>query len=411
MPQRGPVGGTHWRSSVQMAQLEGGPGVSACWLPHVKQLHAGIPLSMPDRLQLLRQGIKCPLPLAYHPLYRFYEGGSLTRKFRGLPDREDDWWSEDWVGSCTGANNPGPDGRAQGFSTVDITGIGPILLKDVVEALPEEMVGARFAQRWGPITGVLVKLLSPLGPVPVHAHPTREWAWQHVGSTFGKTEAWIFLDTPGDGSETAHAGIGFTPGVDRNWFSAAVRHHDRASVRGALHRTEVYPGDVFVAHAGVPHYLGPLVSFIEVQEPSDLLVIAEAPEQEEAAATMGLGWDLALDMIDYEGQERAKTLARARQEPRLVRTSHESRETRLFHDDVLEFFDATLLEVPDEIEIDDGRFCIAIVTSGEGSLTGNFGQVPVRQGETFAFPASLAIRVVAGRAPVKIVRCFGPSVG
>ena len=230
-------------------------------------------------------------------------------------------------------------------------------------------------------------------------------------STFGKTEAWIFLDTPGDGSETAHAGIGFTPGVERNWFSAAVRRHDRASVRGALHRTEVYPGDVFVAHAGVPHYLGPLVSFIEVQEPSDLLVIAEAPEQEEAAATMGLGWDLALDMIDYEGQERAKTLARARQEPRLVRTSHESREIRLFHDDVLEFFDATLLEVPDDIEIDDGRFCIAIVTSGEGSLTGNFGQVPVRQGETFAFPASLAIRVVAGRAPVKIVRCFGPSVG
>ncbi len=193
--------------------------------------------------------------------------------------------------------------------------------------------------------------------------------------------------------------------------AAAVRHHDRASVRGALHRSEVYPGDVFVAHAGVPHYLGPLVSFIEVQEPSDLLVIAEAPEQEEAAATMGLGWDLALDMIDFAGQERTKTLAHARQEPRLVRTSHESRESRLFHDDVLEFFDATLLEVPDEIEIDDGRFCIAIVTSGEGSLSGNFAQVPVRQGETFAFPANLALRVVAGRAPVKIVRCFGPSVG
>ena len=66
---------------------------------------------------------------------------------------------------------------------------------------------------------------------------------------FGKTEAWIFLDTPGDGSEPAHAGIGFTPGVDRAWFSEAVRRHDSASVRGALHRTEVHPGDVFVAHA------------------------------------------------------------------------------------------------------------------------------------------------------------------
>jgi len=61
---------------------------------------------MTDRLDQLRAAIRRPLPLAYHPLYRFYEGGSLTRQFRGLPDRPDDWWPEDWVGSCTAANNP-----------------------------------------------------------------------------------------------------------------------------------------------------------------------------------------------------------------------------------------------------------------------------------------------------------------
>ena len=31
---------------------------------------------------------------------------------------------------------------------------------------------------------------------------------------------------------------------------------------------------------------------------------------------MGLGWDLALDMIDYTAAGRADTLARARQQPR-----------------------------------------------------------------------------------------------
>src|SRR5712691_9111229 len=113
---------------------------------------------MRDRLDRLRQGITRPLPLTYHPLYRFYEGGSLTRAFRGLPERSDDWWSEDWVGSCTCANNADPDGRTQGLSSVDVPGVGPIALKDVVEALPDQMVGAGFAQRWGPITGVLVKL-------------------------------------------------------------------------------------------------------------------------------------------------------------------------------------------------------------------------------------------------------------
>ena len=56
-----------------------------------------VTLSMTDRQNLLREGIKRPLPLAYHPLYRFYEGGALTRNFRGLAPHEDDWWSEDWV--------------------------------------------------------------------------------------------------------------------------------------------------------------------------------------------------------------------------------------------------------------------------------------------------------------------------
>lgn len=58
---------------------------------------------MTDRLGLLREGIRRPLPLAYHPLYRFYEGGSLTRTFRGLPERPDDWWSEDCQRACPSA--------------------------------------------------------------------------------------------------------------------------------------------------------------------------------------------------------------------------------------------------------------------------------------------------------------------
>src|SRR5712691_7783737 len=365
---------------------------------------------MTERLDQLREAIRAPLPLAYHPLYRFYEGGSLTRNFRGLPDRPDDWWSEDWVGSCTSASNDDPDGRSQGMSSVELPGIGPIELKEIVAALPGEMVGARFAERWGPSTGILVKLLSPAGQVPLHAHPTRAWARQHLGSPFGKTEAWILLDTPGDGREPAYAGVGFTPGIDRDWFAAAVRRHDNPGLRGALHRTGVQPGEVYVAHAGVPHYLGPLISFIEVQEPSDHIVIPETSGADDAGATMGLGWDLALDMIDYSGADGAATFGRARQLPRVLRTSHGSREVRLFHDDVLQFFDATALEVADEIEVSDGRFPIAIVVSGAGFIEGNFGRRTIRRGETFALPASLPFRVQAGPEPVRVVRCLGPSV-
>ncbi len=362
-----------------------------------------------ERLGHMREAIRQPLRLDYHPLYRFYDGGSLTRAFRGLPAGSDDYWSEDWVGSCTCANNNDPGGAAQGLSSLNLPGIGEISLKDLVEALPEEMVGVSFAERWGPITGVLVKLLSPKGPVPCHAHPTRAWAQQHLGSRFGKTEAWILLDTPGDGMEAPHAGIGFKPGISRDRFAEVVSRHDNAAIRSSLHRTEVRPGDVFVAHAGLPHYLGPRLSFIEVQEPSDHIVIAETSGDDDAGATMDLGWELALDMIDYTGRDAAATLEKARQLPRILRTSHGSREVGLMSEDVLEFFDARSLEVSDEIEVAAGRFSIAIVTAGDGEIVGEFGRLPISRGDTFALPASLAFAAVAAEEPVRIVRCLGPS--
>ena len=312
------------------------------------------------------------------------------------------------MGSCTRASNDDPDGRPQGISPVALPGGGAVSLRQLVEALPEEMVGAAFAERWGPITGVLVKLLSPAGKVPAHAHPTRAWALQHLGSPFGKTEAWILLDTPDDGREPAHAGIGFVPGIDRDWFAAAVARHDNEAIRGMLHRTDVRPGEVYVAHGGVPHYLGPRLSFIEVQEPSDHIVIPETDGADDAGA-MGLGWDLALDMIDYTAADAAATLARARQQPRVLRTSHGSREVRLVNDDVLRFLEATALEVADEIEVTDGRFSIAIVAAGVGCVEGDFGSLPVRRGDTFALPASLPVRVRAQHEPVRVVRCLGPA--
>jgi len=367
---------------------------------------------MTTRAQALADLVRRPLRLPYHPLYRFYEGGSLTRAFRGLPNRPDDWWSEDWVGSCTLANNGDPDGRLQGLSVVDaVAAVGePVTVQELVGAFPEEVVGAAFARRWGPIVGVLVKLLSPAGQVPLHAHPNRDWARRHLDSPFGKTEAWILLDTPGDGSEPAYAGIGFQPGVDRGAFAEAVARHDRATVRDTLHRTPIAAGEVYVAHAGVPHYLGPHVSFIEVQEPSDHIVIPETTGDDDAGATMGLGWEVALDMIDYRTADATTTFERARQRPTVIRERGDSRETRLFHPDVLDFFDATRLDVGDALDVDDGRFSIDVVTAGEGTIEGDFGSEPIHAGMTFATAASLGHRFVAGRERLQVVRCLGPAV-
>ena len=255
------------------------------------------------------------------------------------------------------------------------------------------MVGARFAERWGPITGVLVKLLSPAGQVPLHAHPTRAWARQHLGSPFGKTEAWILLDTPGDGAEPAYAGVGFQPGIDRDWFAAAVRRHDNAAIRGTLHRTEVHPGEVYVAHAGRAAL--PRAADLVHRGPG-----AERPHRDPGDVRgrrrrghhgPGLGPGPRHDRLHAArtpgrrspgpGSSRgccAPATPRARCACSPTTCSRSSTPPRW--------------RSTDEIEVSDGRFSIAIVTSGTGSIEGDFGRLPVRRGETFALPASLAFR-------------------
>ncbi len=159
----------------------------------------------------------------------------------------------------------------------------------------------------------------------------------------------------------------------------------------------------------MPHYLGPRVSFIEVQEPSDHIVIPETDGSDDDAATMGLGWDVALDMIDYAAHDAEATFGRARQRPTVLRREGGSTETRLFDESVLGFFDATRLDVADEIGIADGRFSIGVVTAGEGTIEGDFGRFPVTRGQTFACAAALRHRFVAGRQPLQVVRCLGPG--
>jgi mannose-6-phosphate isomerase len=362
------------------------------------------------RQDMLRDSIRRPLMLPYHPLYRFYKGGGLVRDFRGVPGRPDDWWSEDWVGSCTIAGNKGPDGSEQGLSVVDAAGLGPVPLKGLVETFPEEILGERFAGCFGPDIAFLVKMLSPAGPVPLHIHPNRAWAKEHLKSKFSKVEGWILLDTPGDGTEPAYFATGFKDGVTKKWFREMVDSKNGMAMREMLHRTEVHPGEVYVAYPGVPHCVGPQVLAIEVQEPTDHMVIAEWSGMDEAGATMGLGWDTALSLIDYTPVEKKAAIDSARQKPRVLRKHGGNSETRLVNTDVLDFFDATRLDVADEIAVEDGRFSINIVIEGTGTIEGDFGTLPILRGEAFACAASLGHRFRAVRTPLKVIRCMGPVV-
>ncbi|MEZ4655953.1 MAG: hypothetical protein R2911_00100 [Caldilineaceae bacterium] len=71
----------------------------------------------------------------------------------------------------------------------------------------------------------------------------------------------------------------------------------------ALNAFPWQPGDVLLVAGGVPHAIGPGITMVEIQEPTDYVVRCEYAHGgavlPESARTMGLGLDRVLDLFDY----------------------------------------------------------------------------------------------------------------
>ena len=299
-------------------------------------------------------------------VYRFYQGGLLIDRLRGDPERDTDH-PEDWVGSITAANNPGRDEPEAGLSRLADGG----LLRDAVAADPQGWLGPAAATG---TTGVLVKLLDAAQRLPVHAHPSRVFASEHLGSPFGKTEAWIVLATR---EEHADVWIGPREPVDAATYRAWIEAQDLDALLGSLHRVPVRAGDVIYVPAGVPHSIGAGVLIAELQEPTDFSIVCEwqgfpiDPDD----THLGMGWDVALGAFDLRAHKPVRVLP----------------------EEAREFFWA------DDNPSPAGRFAIWIVTAGEGEIDG----MPARAGDTLAVPAAVDnVRVTGG---LEILRCLGPA--
>jgi mannose-6-phosphate isomerase len=335
-----------------------------------------------------------PIRLTENPVHSFYEGGRLWRRFRGSPDPHDDRWAEDWVGSCIKAGQPSPDGRAQGLSMVSLPDGRRLPLRDLLQADPR----------------VQVKLVAPRARVPLHTHPDAEFALRHFGSSCGKAEAWILLETPGADGRPASAGIGFREGVTEEAFLAAVRAQDSAALLDLVHTTTIKPGDVVFVRPGVPHYIGGGTFFVEIQEPADLGVLAEwrGFVDNPMTATGGLDLETAMACFRIEPRSRRAALGEAFQRPRTIRRAAAGQEVALLEEDAQPFFEARQLDLDRSYEPDDGRYYIGVVVDGAGYLEGPGWRERIGRGDTFASPATLAHRFLADGGPLRVIRALGP---
>jgi mannose-6-phosphate isomerase len=307
-------------------------------------------------------------PLRPTRVRRFYRGGALLGRLRGVPE-DDDYLPESWIGSTTQARNVGSSDE-EGLSRL----ADGRLLRDAVTADPIAWLGEPHVARFGSSTALLVKLLDAAERLPAHAHPDRAFAGRELGSPFGKTEAWVVLDTRED---DARVWVGLREPVERQQYLAWTARQDVEALLGSLNELRVRPGDVVHVPGRVPHAIGAGVLIAELQEPTDLSLLCEwqgFPVREEDSH-LGLGWERAVHALDLRAFE-----------PRLG-----------LPPEARAFFWA------DRERRAASRFTILLVLAGEGGIAGT----PARAGDAFAVPAAVDDLELEGE--LNVLRCLAPD--
>jgi mannose-6-phosphate isomerase len=341
-----------------------------------------------------------PLVLGSNQPRQFYRGGERIARFRGLPSGSA-YLPEDWVGSVTQLF--GSDGA--GLTVLDDGRI----LRDAIAADPAGYLGPDHVAAAGSDLGLLVKLLDTGERLLVHFHPPRAFARAQLHSCHGKTEAWIVTEITEDRADESSGCVyvGFredtSPAAVRAWLAA----QDAAALLGALNKVPVRPGDTCLVPAGVPHAIGSGVTLVEVQEPTDFSILLEWAGYDidgSARGHLGLGFDVALEALDYSGwdERRVGGLLGSRSG-----ASGPAGTTRLLPREADEFFRVERVETASGTASFAPQVAVLVVLAGQGRLAWPEGAWPVARGTTVLVPHGAGPTRLEGE--LSVLRCMPPG--
>ena len=362
----------------------------------------------------LKQVLKGPICLAPNTYLHFYNGGKLRAEFVGEPDPKDDFRSEEWIFSTNRAITPSRENPPdKGFSRIQLSSGEIVLVKDLLEAFPKETLGEAHYNKYGASLGLLVKIFD-VGDdthIPVHWHPSPEFASKHLDSPYGKNEAWIVIGTrPG-----ARAWIGWKEDVSKKDFTRWADAQDVETMRKHMHMIEPKVGDAIFLRDSFVHSLGSGLCILEPQEPTDWNVLAEweAYPFEKEDGILGLDWDTALEAADFSKMSLDYLNNYVCRTPEIVRKENGNVEERLVPEEAKPYFQLSRFRVSSKMSIsgDQGFYCV-VTTGGSGLLRGSFGDVPIKRGKSLFIHASLPGYELINEGPgqLEVVHCYPPEI-
>jgi mannose-6-phosphate isomerase len=363
---------------------------------------------------MLKQMLNAPIYMAPNTYLHFYNGGKLRAEFVGEPDPKDDYRSEEWMFSTNRAVTPSRENPPdKGFSRIQLPNGEIVLLKELLEEFPNETLGETHFKKFGATLGILVKIfdVGDDAHIPVHWHPSPDFAKKYLNSPYGKNESWIIIGKrPG-----AKAWVGWKEDVDVNEFKKWLEAQDVATMRAHMHEIEPNIGDVIFLRDSFVHSLGSGLCMLEPQEPTDWNILAEWKDYPfgKNDGILGLDWDTALQAADFTKMSLDYLNNYVKRTPVIARKDNGNVEEKLLPDEAKPFFQLSRYKVTTKMSIPRNKgFHGITVINGSGMLHGSFGHVPIKRGKSVFVPACLPgyDLVSDGEGTLEVVYFFPPEL-
>ena len=254
-------------------------------------------------------------------------------------------------------------------------------LTEVIDEMPNEILGTEVHHRFGNQFPLLFKYLDAREDLSIQVHPNDELAKKRHNS-FGKTEMWYIMQADPE----ARIIVGFKEDSNADAYLENLKNNTLLTI---LDDVPVKEGDVFFLETGTVHAIGAGLVVAEIQQTSDITYrIYDFDRKDAQGNTRELHIDNALDAINYDKVDAYRTY---------------SKEENLSNTIVnCPYFTTNFIPLSDAVTVSKtgNSFTVYMCIDGEFDLEYNKNIYSYKKGDTVLIPAAMDYYVINGKASI-----------
>ena len=254
-------------------------------------------------------------------------------------------------------------------------------LTEIIDMMPNEILGTAVHKRFGKQFPLLFKYLDAREDLSIQVHPNDELAKKRHNS-FGKTEMWYIMQA----DEDARIIVGFKEKSNANEFSESLKNK---TLLNLLDDVNVKEGDMFFLETGIVHAIGAGLVVAEIQQTSDITYrLYDFDRVDAQGNTRELHIDLALDAINYNKVDTYRPYSKN------LNQSNAIVDCPYFTTNFIP------LDGKETVAKTADRFTVYMCVDGEFVLEYNDVISKYKKGDTVLFPAAMTDFVLSGKASI-----------